>query len=69
MAKTNMIRAHCRYWRGERLRMGAPHRHWNINTVIGALTLPGMIALFVISGPINRTPFVVSVEQVPVPEL
>lgn len=49
--------------------MGAPHGHWNTTTFIGALTLHGMIAPFVISGPINRVAFEAYVEQVLVPEL
>lgn len=49
--------------------MGAPHGHWNTTTFIGALTLRGMIAPFVISGPINRTAFEAYVEQVLAPEL
>ncbi len=40
-----------------RLRMSAPHGHWNTTTFIGALTLRGMLAPFVISGPINRIAF------------
>ena len=68
-AKTNMTRTHGRCRRGERLRMGAPHGHWNTTTFIGALTLRGMIAPFVISGPINRVAFEAYVEQVLVPDL
>lgn len=68
-AKTNMTRTHGRCRRGQRLRMGAPHGHWNTTTFIGALTLRGMIAPFVISGPINRVAFEAYVEQVLVPEL
>ena len=49
--------------------MGAPHGHWNTTTFIGALTLRGMLAPFVISGPINRVAFEAYVEHVLVPEL
>lgn len=49
--------------------MGAPHGHWNTTTFIGALTLRGMIAPFVISGPINRAAFEAYVEKVLIPEL
>ena len=48
---------HERCRRGQHLRMGAPHGHWDTTTFIGALTLRGMIAPFVISGPINRVAF------------
>ena len=64
-----MPRTHGRCRRGERLRMGAPHGHWNTTTFIGALTLRGMIAPFVISGPINRAAFEAYVDKVLIPEL
>jgi transposase len=64
-----MARAHGRCPRGERLRMGVPHGHWKTTTFVGALTLRGMIAPFVLSGPINRVAFEAYVEQVLVPEL
>jgi hypothetical protein len=68
-AKTNMARTHGRARRGERLRVGVPHGHWKTTTVVAALTLRGMIAPFVLSGPINRETFEAYVEQVLVPEL
>lgn len=68
-AKTNMARTHGRCPRGERLRMGAPHGHWKTTTFVGALTMRGMIAPFVITGPINRDAFETYVEKVLVPEL
>jgi len=49
--------------------MGAPHGHWKTTTFVGALTLRGMAAPFVISGPINRASFEAYVEQVLIPEL
>jgi transposase len=68
-AKTNMARTHGRAPRGERLRVGMPHGHWKTTTFIGALTLRGMIAPFVLNRPINRIAFEAYVEQVLVPEL
>jgi transposase len=68
-AKTNMARTHGRAPRGERLRVGVPHGHWKTTTVVAALTLRGMIAPFVLSGPINRDAFEAYVEQVLAPEL
>jgi len=56
-AKTNMVRTHGWAPRGERLRAGAPHGHWRTTTFVGALTLRGMIAPFVLNGPINRIAF------------
>jgi transposase len=68
-AKTNMARSHGRCRRGERLRMGAPHGHWQTSTVVAGLTLRGWVAPFVFSGPINREAFEAWVEQGLVPEL
>lgn len=68
-AKTNMARTHGRCPRGKRLRMGFPHGHWKTTTFVGALTMRGMIAPFVLTGPINRDAFEAYVEKVLVPEL
>ena len=64
-----MARRHGRCRRGERLRVSVPHGHWKTTTFIGALTLRGFIAPFVIDGPINRLAFETYVEKVLVPEL
>ena len=68
-ASTNMARRHGRCARGERLRVGVPHGHWKTTTFIGALTLRGFIAPFVLDGPINREAFEAYVEQVLAQEL
>jgi len=68
-ASTNMARRHGRCARGERLRIGLPHGHWMTTTFVGALTLKGFIAPFVLDGPINRDAFETYVEQVLVREL
>jgi transposase len=68
-ASTNMARRHGRCARGERLRVGVPHGHWKTTTFIGALTLRGFIAPFVLDGPINRDAFETYVEQVLIPDL
>ncbi len=49
--------------------MGSPHGHWKTTTFIAGLTLRGMIAPFVLSGPINRDAFETYIEKVLVPEL
>jgi transposase len=64
-----MARSHGRCQRGERLRMGFPHGHWKTTTFVAGLTLRGMIAPFVLGGPINRDAFETYVEMVLVPEL
>ena len=63
-----MARRHGRCERGERLRVGVPHAHWKTTTFVGALTLRGFIAPFVLDGPINRDAFETYVEKVLVPE-
>ena len=68
-ASTNMARSHGRCRRGERLRVGVPHGHWKTTTFIAGLTTRGMIAPFVLDGPINRSAFEAYVEKVLVPEL
>lgn len=68
-ASTNMARRHGRCRRGERLRVGIPHGHWKTTTFVAGLTTRGMIAPFVLDGPINRTAFETYVDKVLVPEL
>jgi transposase len=54
---------------GERLRMGVPQGHWKTTTFVAGLRCDGLIAPFVLDGPINRRAFEVYVERVLVPEL
>lgn len=68
-AATNMARQHGRCRRGERLRVGVPHGHWKTTTFVGALTLRGFIAPWVLDGAINRTAFETYVAKVLVPDL
>jgi hypothetical protein len=53
-ASTNMARTHGRCLRGERLRVGVPHGHWKTTTCVAGLTTNGIIAPWVLDGPINR---------------
>jgi transposase len=46
-----------------------PHRRWKTTMYVGALSLRGIIAPFVLSGPINRDAFETYVEKVLLPEL
>jgi transposase len=68
-AKTNM--APLRGWaaRGQRLIGRAPFGHWNTMTFVAALRHNGIVAPWVIDGPINGEAFRTYVEQVLVPEL
>jgi transposase len=68
-ASTSMARRHGRCRRGERLRSGVPHGHWKTTTLVAGLRRSGMVAPWVLDGPINRDAFTVYVRQVLVPEL
>jgi transposase len=68
-ASTNMARRFGRARRGQRLRMGVPHGHWKTTTFVAGLRRTGMVAPFVLDGPINREAFEVYVERVLTPEL
>ena len=67
--KTNM--APLRGWaaRGQRLIGRAPFGHWNTMTFVAALRQDGIVAPWVIDGPINGSIFQTYVEQVLVPTL
>jgi transposase len=64
-----MARRRGRAPRGERLRAGIPHGHWKTTTFVAGLRLTGMVAPFVLDGPINRDAFEIYVEKVLVPDL
>jgi transposase len=68
-ASTNMARRHGRAPRGQRLRVGVPHGHWKTTTFVAGLRNGGIVAPFVLDGPINRNAFEAYVEKVLVPEL
>lgn len=51
------------------MRISVPHGHWKTTTFIGALTVRGFIAPFVIDRPVNRPSFEAYVEKVLLPEL
>jgi len=64
-----MAHRHGRCRRGERLRVGVPRGHWKTTTFVGALTLRGFFARWVLDGAINRAAFETYVAKVLVPEL
>ena len=64
-----MARRYGRARRGRRLRVGVPHGRWKTTTFVAGLRHSGVIAPFVLDGPINRSAFETYVEQVLVPEL
>ena len=48
-----MTRGHGRYRKGERLRMGFPHGHHKITTLVAGLRMTGMVAPMVLDRPID----------------
>ncbi len=68
-ASTNMARRYGRAPRGERLRASVPHGHWKTTTFVAGLRTTGLVAPFVLDGPINRDAFETYVARVLVPEL
>mgnify|MGYP001567150016 FL=1 len=68
-ASTNMARTRGRAPRGERLRAAVPHGHWKTTTFVAGLRQDGIVAPFVLDGPINRDAFETYVARVLVPDL
>ena len=64
-----MARRYGRALRGWRLRLGVPHGRWKTTTFVAGLRTSGVVAPFVLDGPINRSAFETYVKQVLVPEL
>jgi transposase len=68
-ASTNMARTRGRAPKGQRLRAGVPYGHWKTTTFVAGLRMSGIVAPFVLDGPINRQAFEVYVEKALIPEL
>jgi transposase len=66
---TNMARQHGRCERGVRLIGHVPQSHWETITFVAALRHDGMVAPFVINGPMNGVSFLAYLEQCLVPTL
>lgn len=64
-----MARRYGRCPRSERLKVGIPHGHWKTTTFVAGITSAGIIAPWVLDGPINRDAFEVYLEKVLIPEL
>jgi transposase len=68
-ATTKMVRLRGRCARGTRLIGHAPHGHWKTITFVAGLRKDGMVAPFVVDGPMNGPTFVSYIEQCLVPTL
>lgn len=64
-----MARTHGRAPKGERCRAPVPHGHWKTTTFVGALTLEGMTAPWVIDGAMDGEMFLLWVKTQLVPVL
>jgi len=68
-ATTKMVRLRGRCLRGTRLIGHAPHGHWKTITFVAGLRNNGMVAPFVVDGPMDGPTFVSYVEQCLAPTL
>lgn len=68
-ARTDMTRRHAWAPIGERALGRAPGGHWKTTTFLVGLTTEGLIAPFVLDGPMDRAAFTEYVRQVLLPEL
>jgi DDE superfamily endonuclease len=68
-ASTTMVRHSGWGPKGERLVDAAPHGHWRTTTFVAGLRASGIIAPFVLDGPMTGEAFRAYVEQVLAPEL
>ena len=68
-ASTKMVRLRGRCRRGERLLAKAPFGHWKTTTFTAGLRRDGLVAPFVLDGPMNGDAFLVYVEKFLVPAL
>ena len=67
--KTNMTRMRGRSLKGQRLRATAPFGYWRTQTFIAGLRCDGLIAPWVLDGPVNRAGFEAYVETQLAPAL
>jgi transposase len=68
-ASTNMVRLRGRCRRGERLRTKVPWGHWKTTTFVAGLRMDGVIAPFVLDGPMNGDAFLAYLDAFLVPAL
>jgi transposase len=66
---TKMVRTHGRCQRGRRLVGKVPWGHWKTTTFTAGLRCDGLVAPFVLDGPMNGEAFLVYVETVLAPSL
>jgi hypothetical protein len=68
-ASTNMVRRYGRCAKGERLIAAAPQGHWKTTTLVAGLRRSGVVAPYVLDGPMTGELFRAYVEQMLAPRL
>jgi len=68
-ANTKMVRTRGRARKGERLVSHQPWGHWKTTTFTAGLRSNGLVAPYVLDGPMNGDSFLVYVEKILVPDL
>ena len=68
-ASTAMTRLYGRAPQGQRLIAAVPHGHWKTSTFIAGLRHDGIVASYILDGPVDGEHFLAYVEQVLVPTL
>ena len=68
-ANTKMVRTRGRAPKGQRLVGHEPWGHWKTTTFTAGLRCDGLVAPFVLDGPMNGRAFLVYVEKILVPQL
>jgi transposase len=68
-ASTNMVRRYGRCPKGERLLAAAPQGHWKTTTFVAGLRQAGIVAPYVLDGPMTGEVFRAYVEQMLAPNL
>lgn len=66
---TEMTRRYGRAPQGERVREGAPAGHWHTLTLLGAITVEGLLATMTVESPTDSDVFLAYLEQVLCPRL
>jgi transposase len=66
---TSMTRPYARSPKGQRIAEATPGGHWKITTILGAMSLRGMIAAMTVEAATDREIFMAYVEQVLCPAL
>jgi transposase len=68
-ASTKMVRLYGRSPKGARVVAEAPFGHWKTTTFTAGLRMSGLVAPFILDGPMNGDAFLVYIEDILIPSL